>query len=40
MKKNYLVILAKLLKNILQLLKGLHFDICYVKQEKDSKLQK
>ena len=30
MKKNCLIILAKFLKNILQLLTGLQFDICYV----------
>ena len=30
MKKNYLIILAKFLRNILQLLTGLQFDICYV----------
>ena len=30
MKKNCLRILAKLLKNILQLFTGLPFDICYV----------
>ena len=29
-KKNGLIILAKFLKNILQLLTGLQFDICYV----------
>ena len=30
MKKNCLIILAKFLKNILHLLTGLQFDICYV----------
>ena len=30
MKKNCLIILAKFLKGILQLLTGLQFDICYV----------
>ena len=29
-KKNYLRILAKFFKNILQLLTGLQFDVCYV----------
>ena len=39
-KKKCLIILAKLLKNILQLLTGLELDICHVIKGYDSKLQK
>ena len=41
MKKNCLTILAKFLKNILKLLAGLQFDICYaIKTRVGLELQK